>query len=161
MAKTNTATKLETTTTVTHVDTTSEMATDALIEGRVMDALLILTESMSLNKAIAHLVMPAPAVGDILVSSWGYDQTNIDFYQVVGVTAKSVKIRAIGKTCTERREYTDMMVPDVGAFKGEPMTKRFTINRDEASYSCRIESFASACLYNGEPRSQTGAMYGH
>ena len=28
-----------------------------------------------------------PEVGDVLVSSWGYDQTNKDFWRVVGLTA--------------------------------------------------------------------------
>ena len=30
--------------------------------------------------------------GDILVSSWGYEQTNVDFYEVVKVTAKTVTL---------------------------------------------------------------------
>ncbi len=34
-------------------------------------------------------------VGDILVASWGYDQTNIDFYQVTAITAKGVKFREL------------------------------------------------------------------
>lgn len=41
-------------------------------------------------------------VGDIIYDSWGYDQTNIDFYQVVAVTAKFVTVRPIaGATCPE------------------------------------------------------------
>jgi hypothetical protein len=36
--------------------------------------------------------------GDILSCSWGYDQTNVDFYQVTKVVSdKTVKIRQIGK----------------------------------------------------------------
>ncbi|NBR55091.1 MAG: hypothetical protein EBT82_03865 [Micrococcales bacterium] len=35
-------------------------------------------------------------VGDILYGSWGYDQTNIDFYQVVEVKNRSLKIQKIG-----------------------------------------------------------------
>jgi hypothetical protein len=35
-------------------------------------------------------------VGDLLYTSWGYDQTNIDFYKVVRVLDKSVEIVAIG-----------------------------------------------------------------
>lgn len=31
-------------------------------------------------------------VGDYLYSTWGYEQTNVDFYKVVGVTAKTLKI---------------------------------------------------------------------
>lgn len=38
-------------------------------------------------------------VGDLLVSSWGYDQTNIDYYQVISLVGKSsVSIRQINKT---------------------------------------------------------------
>lgn len=31
-------------------------------------------------------------VGDVFVESWGYDQTNVDCYEVVRVTAKSVAL---------------------------------------------------------------------
>ena len=34
-------------------------------------------------------------VGDIFYHSWGYEQTNIDFYQVIAVTAKTVSIKEI------------------------------------------------------------------
>ena len=29
-----------------------------------------------------------PQIGDIVYSSWGYDQTNVDFYEVVGKQGK-------------------------------------------------------------------------
>lgn len=34
-------------------------------------------------------------VGDVIVNEWGYDQTNVDFYQVVGRTAKTVTLKRI------------------------------------------------------------------
>jgi hypothetical protein len=34
-------------------------------------------------------------IGDIFYNSWGYDQTNIDFYQVVKTTAKTITLRQI------------------------------------------------------------------
>lgn len=34
-------------------------------------------------------------VGGILYDSWGWEQTNIDFYQIIEVNAKSIKIRRI------------------------------------------------------------------
>lgn len=37
-------------------------------------------------------------VGDIVYNSWGYDQTNIDFYIVEKATAKQVVIREIGSS---------------------------------------------------------------
>lgn len=35
-------------------------------------------------------------VGDLFSSSWGYDQTNVDFYQVIEVKGKTFTIRPIG-----------------------------------------------------------------
>lgn len=35
-------------------------------------------------------------VGDLFSSSWGYDQTNVDFYQVIAVKGKTFTIRPIG-----------------------------------------------------------------
>ena len=41
-------------------------------------------------------------VGDIVYSSWGYEQTNIDFFQVVEVvSAKSVRLKPIDQTTEE------------------------------------------------------------
>jgi hypothetical protein len=37
-----------------------------------------------------------PKVGDILYSSWGYDQTNIEFFKVVKVSEFSVWIQEVG-----------------------------------------------------------------
>lgn len=40
-------------------------------------------------------------VGEIVYNSWGYDQTNIDFYQVTATTAKTITLRAIQSKTTE------------------------------------------------------------
>jgi hypothetical protein len=40
-------------------------------------------------------------IGDIFYSSWGYDQTNIDFYKVIKKTAKMIEIREIGQVYME------------------------------------------------------------
>lgn len=40
-------------------------------------------------------------VGDVISSSWGYDQTNVDFYKVVGLTKTMVKLRKLKQTTTE------------------------------------------------------------
>ena len=54
--------------------------------------------------------------GDVFVASWGYDQTNINYEQVVGVTAsgKSVYVKPIHfKAADDGRK----VVADVGNFK--------------------------------------------
>ena len=37
-------------------------------------------------------------VGDVFEASWGYDQTNVDFFQVVAKTGKSVRIKQVEPT---------------------------------------------------------------
>ena len=39
---------------------------------------------------------PTLKTGDILVDSWGYDQTNIDFYQILSVKGKIAIVQEIG-----------------------------------------------------------------
>lgn len=39
--------------------------------------------------------------GDILYNSWGYEQTNIDFYQVLEVKGKTIKIREIAQKLSD------------------------------------------------------------
>jgi hypothetical protein len=87
-------------------------------------------------------------VGAILVSSWGYDQTNIEFYQVTRVLGgHTVEIREIaasdtgGGSCSMSSTCT--AVPD--AFKGEPMLKRVS-----ADNSIRIASYAHAHPWDGK-----------
>ncbi len=43
-------------------------------------------------------------VGDILSTSWGYDQTNVEFFKIVRVLDKSVEVRAIGAKSVEGSE---------------------------------------------------------
>ena len=38
-----------------------------------------------------------PRVGDIFYTSWGYDQTNIEFFQVVKVSPSSVWVQETGQ----------------------------------------------------------------
>lgn len=66
-------------------------------------------------------------VNDVLVASWGYEQTNIDYYQVVKLIGKaSVSIRPIAKRKTANLDNsmvgTCLPIPD--QFIGEALTKR-------------------------------------
>jgi hypothetical protein len=64
-------------------------------------------------------------VGHVLESSWGYDQTNVDFYQVTAIIGpRMVEIRQIhGKRVAETAWLQGHVVPDLDNFKGEPMRK--------------------------------------
>jgi hypothetical protein len=73
---------------------------------------------------------PAPLeVGEILVYSWGYEQTNIDFYQVVSATGKTVMIREIKSEVTQNtpagmpNSMTAREIPMIDTFIGDSIRK--------------------------------------
>lgn len=41
------------------------------------------------------------AVGDVGYTSWGYDQTNVEFFQVVRVLPRSVVVRQVAENCSD------------------------------------------------------------
>ncbi len=57
-------------------------------------------------------------IGDILHHSWGYDQTNCDFYQVVEVKKASVILRKIGAKTVPGSEgfMSESLMPEKDAF---------------------------------------------
>jgi hypothetical protein len=56
-------------------------------------------------------------VGDVLRSSWGYDQTNIDYYEVVELVGKcNVKVREIGAESVETGFMSGQCVPVAGSY---------------------------------------------
>jgi hypothetical protein len=66
-------------------------------------------------------------VGDILVSSWGWEQTNIDYYQVIERVGKcSVRLREVAKEMVEndRINMTGKCVPMPGHYVSELFTRR-------------------------------------
>jgi uracil-DNA glycosylase len=96
--------------------------------------------------------------GDIMVCSWGYDQTNIDFYQIVEVRGKNVVIREIAsKIVGHEGAPQEEVMPVPNHFVGEPMVKR--PGGSSGRPSVKVHSFASAHLWDGKPEHQTGGGY--
>jgi len=67
-------------------------------------------------------------VGDIIYNSWGWEQTNIDFYQVVDAKPKTIKIAPINGKFRENQPHGNGMsayvVPVPNKFCGDPIAKR-------------------------------------
>ena len=64
-------------------------------------------------------------VGDVLRCSWGYDQTNVDYYQVVGMSGKAtVVLREIEQKRKETGYMSGTTSPRKGRFAGPPFKKR-------------------------------------
>ncbi len=73
----------------------------------------------------------AIAVGDIVMNTWGYEQTNVDFYQVVATTKATITIRAIGSRSvggTGSGDMSDRIMPEKNYFSRDspPLVKRPT-----------------------------------
>lgn len=88
-------------------------------------------------------------VGHILVSSWGYDQTNVDFYEVTRVMGQSVELVKIGANNTSHGwagHDTGHAIPQLDGKKGKPFVKRVQYGNQ-----VKIESYAWARIWNGKP----------
>ena len=78
-------------------------------------------------------------VGDILRCSWGYEQTNIDYYEVTALIGKTmVELREIGAESTTDGFMQGKCIPVAGNYIGEPMRKR------AKNGAVRITSYAYA-----------------
>lgn len=91
-------------------------------------------------------------VGDIFVASWGYEQTNVDSYQVIDLVGKStVVIRQIANESIEGSEgfMSDTVKPVKDAFieGAEPFRKRLT-SKDWINLS----SYKGASKWDGQKR---------
>ena len=105
-------------------------------------------------------------VGDILYSSWGYDQTNINFYQVLKlVSDRTVQIREIHSRIVEGgngpSQYVEavkdsFIEPFNGSKRGEVLTKRVSATND-----IKLSSYEYAGLWDGKPRYETAMGWGH
>lgn len=84
-------------------------------------------------------------VGDVLRSSWGYDQTNVDYYEVVELFGKrGVVIREIGCESEQTGWLQGNSVPAKGQYIGQPMRKQVNENgsvkvRDWGVWAYRME----------------------
>lgn len=88
-------------------------------------------------------------VGDTVYTSWGYDQTNVEFFQVVALKARSVVVRQVsennsdhgqpggGKTAPRRYEYIgpEVLCPldENGGFSAGPC---YNSNKPSFRHSC-------------------------
>lgn len=66
-------------------------------------------------------------IGDILYHTFGYDETHVEFYQIVEVLPASVRVRKIGQKVADNTQSTwcsEYRLPVVDNFLGEPELKR-------------------------------------
>lgn len=109
-------------------------------------------------------------VGDIFYASWGYDQTNVDWYQVVDVTASGCYILPIGS----KRVGFDTVMPVKNDFGDRDVLldannkiskkgvfKRTLVSGYDGEVYLRLSSFAFARPWNGKAKYETPIGMGH
>jgi hypothetical protein len=87
-------------------------------------------------------------VGDILTGSWGYDQTNVEYYKVVSVTKHSATIEKLGLVKKDGDTYATYWVTP-GSPTGKTFNKRVTAD-NRISFECY-----SLKPWDGKPKMQT------
>ena len=96
--------------------------------------------------------------GDIMYSSWGYNQTNITFYRVTRATATTVMLERLRNRLVERMDVMDLVAPsdESNGEVGRRKVKRY----DDEEY-VEINSYKNAYRWDGRPKAKTGSMCGH
>ena len=94
-------------------------------------------------------------VGDIFVDSWGYDQTNVDFYKVTKKLKASIKIVKIASETITDLNSSLLVVPRESIHCSKEITK---VPQD--GY-IRTSSFSHATPWSGKPMHETAAGWGH
>ena len=97
-------------------------------------------------------------VGDIFYTSWGYDQTNIDFYEVVKVRGSRLDLRELRKETVGQSGTYDEVKPIPGDYASD---KIITISARADGTVTRMSSFEYPSLWNGKPKYETNSYFGH
>ena len=95
-------------------------------------------------------------VGDIFDICWVYDQTNVEFYQVVAKKGQMIDVIKIGQVTVESNQSCDYVAPNPDCKIGEVMTKRINQYGGFKAHQC-----SNASPYGGQPKYQTAWGYGH
>jgi hypothetical protein len=90
-------------------------------------------------------------VGNILVSSWGCNQTNIDFYKILSTTAKSIKMVEIGQIQYKGTGFMcESVVPDTSNETG-----KIELHRVDGEMNEVFLRQGSARIWSGKPMGQS------
>ena len=80
--------------------------------------------------------------GEVFRSSWGYEQTNVEYYQVVGVKGQMIELREIGQMREETGYLQGECAPVPGHFVGEPFSRRVSMSGGSPSVKIHQSSYA-------------------
>jgi hypothetical protein len=87
-------------------------------------------------------------VGDVLHARWGYEQTNVDFYEVVAVRGAVVDVRELATENTATGDMTGRAIPVLGQYVGDVLRGK----RPGAGNSVRVTRCSTASPWDGQPK---------
>lgn len=95
-------------------------------------------------------------VGDIIVNTWGYEQTNVEFYVVTAVIKKSIKVIEVSQKDEEGSHYSHGMacnvIPNVENKIGEEFMLRLKADHNNEIIISQPKSYSYFHKWNGKPK---------
>ena len=90
-------------------------------------------------------------IGDMIYNMWGYDQTNIDYYQIIATTAKTVSLRKVksGNVSYDAQQMTGKSKPVANLFASTDVirkTPHFFMNEWHIDFE-----YGSGSKWDGKP----------
>lgn len=103
------------------------------------DSMAAVEASRAKRKAERYAFRHTLKVGDILSSSWGYDQTNTEFWQVTALIGDvMVELREIAQEREDTGYLCGRCTPVPGSFIGKPLRKRVQEGNNVRVHSCAL-----------------------
>ena len=104
----------------------------------------------------------APVIGDHFYTSWGYDQTQVEFYRVVGFTpsGKSVRVRRVWARDVATADNMHRSLIPTDTLGADPATTHLLL-KNHGKPVFIDPSGHHAWLWDGKPKYATGHGYGH
>ena len=108
---------------------------------------------------LSHGIVP----GAVLVASWGYGQTNCEFFQVTKVTRCTVELRKLEKAVFSVEGSSIRLVPVVGSFVADeaPIRRRPKISTYDGAAFVEVTSYMFARPWDTRPAYATHPAWGH
>lgn len=93
--------------------------------------------------------------GDILYTNWGYDQTNVEFYQVIKTTGRKVQLRELRQIKTDRGFMSGNTRPAKDSFFSKEILNRMVMPSKGTSggFYVKINDSVTAWLWDGKTKS--------
>lgn len=113
---------------------------------------------MGMEAATAPTTTRTAIEGEILIETWGYEQTNVTFYEVIRATPKTVWLRELKQERVEGATYaTYAAIPTtdetINRFRKENvLQRRYRPHWNDARMiTCGIKSYSQASTWDGRP----------